>query len=111
MEGKGMEGQRKQYSAEFKQEAVRLVSEGGLSLSQAAQQLGVNRNLLAKWKRHLAAAYEAQTAGRSGYEAFPGQGRAHDAELARLRREVAALKMERDVLKKAISIFAEPPHK
>jgi len=106
-----MDMQRKQYSAEFKQEAVRLVNQGGLSLSQAAQQLGVNRNLLAKWKRHLAVAHEAQAAGRSGYEAFPGQGRAHDEELARLRRENAALKLERDILKKAISIFAEPVQK
>lgn len=100
--------QRKQYTAEFKREAVRLIEEGGLSAVQVAHDLGINRNLLGKWKRQLARAQEAQAAGRNGYEAFPGQGRAHDEELARLRRENTTLKMERDVLKKAIAIFAEP---
>lgn len=101
--------ERKQYTAEFKREAVRLMTDGGQSPMQVAHTLGINRNLLGKWKRQLARAEEAQVAGRSGYEAFPGQGRAHDEELARLRREVAALRMERDVLKKAIAIFAEHP--
>ena len=41
--------------------------------------------------------------------AFPGQGHEHDAELARLRRENATLRMERDLLKKVALIFAEPP--
>ena len=100
--------ERRQYTAEFKREAVRLMEEGGLSAVQVACDLGINRNLLGKWKRQLAVAHQAQTQGRISYEAFPGQGRAHDEELLRLRRENAALKMERDVLKKAISIFAEP---
>lgn len=98
--------ERKQYTAEFKQEAVRLVAVGGLS--QTARQLGVNRNLLATWRRRLAQAETAQAAGQSGYVAFPGPGHAHDEEVARLRRENAALRLERDILKKAISIFAEP---
>jgi transposase len=101
--------ERKQYTAEFKREAVRLMTDGGQSQSEVARTLGINRNLLGKWKRQLARAEEAQSAGRSNYEAFPGQGRAHDEELAKLRREVAALRMERDVLKKAIAIFAEHP--
>jgi transposase len=100
--------ERKQYTAEFKQEAVRLMTQGGLSSAQVARDLGLRRNLLDKWKRQLAVAQEAQAQGRYGYQAFPGQGWAHDEELARLRRENAALKMERDVLKKAIAIFAEP---
>lgn len=97
---------RRQYTAEFKQEAVRLVEVGGLS--QTARQLGVNRNLLSKWRRRLAQAPSVQAAGPSRYVAFPGSGHAHDEEMARLRRENAALKLERDILKKAISIFAEP---
>ena len=100
--------QRKQYTAEFKREAVRLMGEGGRSAAQVARDLGINRNLLRKWKRQLALADEAQAAGRNSYEAFPGPGRAHEEELLRLRREVVALRLERDVLKKAIAIFAEP---
>ncbi len=100
--------ERKQYTAEFKRDAVRLMTRGKQSATQVARTLGVNVGLLGKWKRHLTLAEEVQASGRSGYEAFPGQGRAHDEELAQLRRENAALKMERDVLKKAIAIFAEP---
>ena len=48
--------ERKQYTAEFKREAVRLMEEGGLSAVQVAHDLGINRNLLGKWKRHLARA-------------------------------------------------------
>ena len=73
------------------------MTDGGHSQSEVARTLGINRNLLGKWKRQLARAEEAQVAGRSSYEAFPGQGRAHDEELVKLRREVAALRMERDV--------------
>jgi len=100
--------ERKQHSAEFKRDAVRMITQGGKSASQVARTLGINSNLLRKWKGPLALAQETQAAGRQGYEAFPGQGRVHDEELVKLRRENAALKMERDVLKKAIAIFAEP---
>lgn len=91
---------RKQYSNEFKHGAVRLVTEQGLSLAQAARDLGIDDNLLGRWKKE----FEAQ-----GAKAFPGQGHPHDAELARLRREVEVLRQEREVLKKAISIFSQVP--
>ncbi len=104
----GMTIERKQYSAEFKREVVCLMTQDGQNSSQVAQELGINQGLLNKWKRQLDAAQQAQSTGRQNYEAFPGQGRSHDEELAQLRRENAALKIERDVLKKAIAIFAEP---
>ena len=100
--------QRKQYTAEFKHEAVLLMTRNDLSAAQVARDLGINPNLLGKWKRQLEAGQQAQVAGRNGYVAFPGQGHAHDAEVARLQRENAVLRMERDVLKKAIGIFVEP---
>ena len=100
--------ERKQYSSEFKREAVRLMSEGGLSLSAASQQLGVARSVLGKWRRQLQQEHEVRRSGSESYMAFPGQGRPHDDELAQLRRENGALRMERDVLKKALVIFAEP---
>ncbi|RYX83814.1 transposase [bacterium] len=101
--------ERKQYMSEFKRDAVRLL-ESGLSLTQAGQQLGVNSGLLRKWKRQLQRENHiaSTTTQDESYNAFPGQGRPHDEELARLRKENAALKMERDVLKKALLIFAEP---
>jgi transposase len=89
---------RKQYSSEFKREAVRLVTEGGLSIAQAARDLGLNDNLVNRWKK------EAQ---QNGQRAFPGQGHPQDEELSRLRRENEVLRQEREVLKKAISIFSQ----
>ena len=88
---------RKQYSSEFKREAVRLVTEGGLSIAQVARDLGLNDNLVSRWKK------EAQ---QNGQRAFPGQGHPQDEELSRLRREVEVLRQEREILKKAISIFS-----
>ena len=98
--------EHKQYTPEFKREAVGLI-EAGQSACEVSRRLGINRNLLGKWKRQLDLAQIAQANGRQSFEAFPGQGRSHDEELARLRHENAALKMERDVLPSAITIFAE----
>ncbi len=89
---------RKQYSSEFKQQAVRMVTEQGLSLAQAARDLGLNDNMLSRWKKE----FEAQ-----GARAFPGQGHPQEEELARLRRENEVLRRERDILKKAVSIFSQ----
>lgn len=89
---------RKQYSSEFKREAVRLVTEGRLSIAQVARDLGLNDNMVSRWKKE---------AEQNGERAFPGQGHPQDEELARLRRENEVLRQERDVLKKAISIFSQ----
>jgi len=89
---------RKQYSGDFKREAVRLVTEGGLSIAQVARDLGLNDNLVGRWKK------EAQA---NGQHAFPGQGHPQDEELSRLRREIEVLRQEREILKKAISIFSQ----
>lgn len=89
---------RKQYSSEFKREAVRLVTDGGLSIAQAARDLGLNDNLISRWKK------EAQ---QNGHKAFPGQGHPQDEEISRLRREDEVLRQEREILKKAISIFSQ----
>ena len=91
---------RKIYSCEFKQEAVRLVRESDQSLAAVARDLGIDQNSLRKWKR---------AAESHGERAFPGKGRSHDEELARLQRENALLRQERDILKKAVGFFASPP--
>jgi transposase len=92
--------ERRQFSREFKLEAVKLVAERGVSVRQAAQDLDVHGNVLRKWVRELREQPE---------EAFPGNGKmtSQDAEIARLRKEVAKLKMERDLLKKAAAYFAK----
>ena len=84
---------RRIFSREFKFEAVRLVTERGVAVAQAVKDLEVHENVLRKWVRELRDAPQ---------EAFPGNGKqkAQDAEIAQLRKEVAELKMERDILKK-----------
>ena len=91
---------RRTFSREFKLEAVKLVTERGVAVAQAAKDLDVHENVLRKWVRELRD--EPQ-------EAFPGNGKqkGQDAEIARLRKEVAKLKMERDILKKAAAYFAK----
>lgn len=91
--------QRRKFSREFKIEAVRLIKERGVAVAQASRDLDVHENVLRKWVRELAA--------DSG-QAFPGHGhlRPEQLEIDRLRREVAKLKAERDILKKAAAFFA-----
>lgn len=92
--------QRKTYSKAFKTEAVRLMHLGEKPVSQLALELGVRRNQLYKWEAQL---------DRNGDAAFgkPGPKAKGDAdEVARLRRELAAVTEERDILKKAAAYFA-----
>ena len=91
---------RRRFSREFKVEAVRLVRERGVTLAQAARDLGVHVNVLRVWVREF---------GADPVQAFPGAGqqRPDAAEVTQLRREVARLKMERDILKKAAAYFAK----
>ena len=86
---------RRNHSDEFKQEAVNLVVEQGYSVAEAARNLGINENLLHKWKRKLV---EEAAAGSLVQE--------EQAELVRLRAENKRLRMERDILKKATAFFA-----
>jgi transposase len=93
-------GTRRQFSREFKLEAVRLVKDRGVTVAQAARDLDVHENVLRKWVREATA---------DPQEAFPGKGvmKPEQAEIDRLRKEVAKLKMERDILKKAAAYFAK----
>jgi transposase len=93
---------RKTYTAEFKVRAVKMVTDQKLSVAEVARQLGVRENLLRLWKKAFV---------ERGSTAFPGHGHLSpaDAELYRLRAEVARLRAERDLLKKAAAYFASPP--
>jgi transposase len=90
---------RRRFGREFKIEAVRLIRERGVSVAQASRDLDVHENVLRKWARDLAA---------DPVQAFPGHGqmKPEQLEIERLRREVAKLKAERDILKKAAAYFA-----
>ncbi len=92
--------ERRRHGREFKLEAVRLVRERGVSVAQAARDLGLHPNLLRNWVK----AFEADP-----QFAFPGQGqmKPEQLEIERLRREVQKLKAERDILKKAAAYFAK----
>jgi transposase len=86
---------RRSHSEEFKREAVKLVSDQQVSISEAARNLGINPNLLRKWKQVIDA--ENQDTSLTEDERL---------ELARLRAENRQLRMERDILKKATAFFA-----
>jgi transposase len=86
-------GQRRRFTPEFKRHAVQLLTAGDRPTAEIARELGIPRNRLYKWQKEMA------THGG----AFPGSGRQAEpaAELARLRRELARITEERDILKKA----------
>ena len=92
---------RRQYDTEFKAEAVRLVTEGGLRPTAVARELGISSQMLGQWRRQLAQHPTPE-------QAFVGQGHDRAAEVTQLKRRIAVLEMERDILKKAIGIFVEP---
>lgn len=91
---------RRRYDREFKYEAVRLVTEEGRPVAVVARNLGIHANLLHRWKQQYLEDTEC---------AFPGKGRLKppDEQLRRLRRELADVKEERDILKKALAIFSK----
>ena len=90
---------RRTFSKDFKLEAVKLVKSGGLSVSAAARDLGIEQTSLRHWVRQ--------------YEVDHGKGPAgsltsqEQEELRRLRRENRQLRMEREILKKATAFFAK----
>lgn len=87
---------RRTFSHEFKVEAVRLITEGKRPVAQVARELDVKPERLREWRRKVAP--ELVAAPRSEAE-----------ELARLRREVATLRQEREFLGKAAAYFANRP--
>ena len=90
---------RRTYTPEFKAEAVKLVTEQGYSVAEAARSLGICHNLIRNWKQTLQA---------QGQHAFPGRGKLSpfEEENHRLHAENKRLLAERDILKKAAAFFA-----
>ena len=92
---------RRSYDSEFKREAVKLVIEGGRVASEVAKGLGISDNVIYRWIKQYREDPE---------NAFPGKGKLkpEDEEIRRLRRELADVKEERDILKKVVNIFSKP---
>ena len=89
------------YTAEFKREAVRLAQTSGKPIAHVARELGISDTSIHEWRKQLAG---------HGDEAFPGSGHqtAQEEELRRLKRELEVTRQERDILKKALMVFAKP---
>jgi len=94
------EKRRKSYEQQFKIDAVSLVVNGGRCVADVARDLGIEANILHRWKRELS---------REQSEAFPGKGRLgpQEEELRRLRRELEQAKEDREILKKALAFFSK----
>ena len=91
--------QQQRYTPEFRAEAVKLVTELGLSQETAAQRLAIPKGTLANWVAAAKASTRPSVPGaRSVVEL--------ETENARLRKELAEARMERDILKKATAYFA-----
>ena len=94
--------ERRKFDREFKIEAVRLITDRGMSVTQVAHDLDIHENVLRKWNNQFL---------QDTNNAFPGKGRLkpEEEELRRLKRELADIKEERDILKKALAIFSKHP--
>jgi transposase len=90
---------RRKFDKQFKIDSVRFLESSGKKPTDVAIELGIPRDALLRWKREL---------NEENVKAFPGHGNPRDEELARLRKELADVKIERDILKKAVAIFSKP---
>jgi len=95
-----MTRKRKHYSKQFKVDAIKLVTEQGYNVSEAARNLGIHHSSLRRWKKQIET---------NGNQAFPGKGNLNSEkeELYRLRKENKRLRIEREILKKAAAFFAK----
>ena len=97
-----MVSRRKRYTCEFKIETVKLITDGDNSVAQIADDMGIHPNTLYKWIRLYS---------EEPQEPFPRSGHltSEAEQIRQLKRENERLKMERDILKKAMAIFSKDP--
>lgn len=89
--------QRRKFSAEYKREAVAMLDAPGVTVNQIAVELGIGATVLGRWRREVR---------QESAQAFRGNGRPRDENLALLRRELARVTKERDFLREAAAFFA-----
>jgi transposase len=95
-----MTERRRSYTKQFKIDAVKLVTEQGYNISEAARNLDIHPNLLRRWRDQL---------NNDQAQSFPGKGHmiSEKEELNQLRKENKRLRMEHEILKKAAAFFAK----
>ena len=89
---------RRTYDKQFKIDAVNLLENSDKTAAAIATDLGIPGDVLRRWRREQ---------NEENIKAFPGHGIPRDEEIARMKKEIAELKMERDILKKAMAIFSK----
>ena len=91
---------RRTFDREFKESAVKLIVDGGRSVAEVSRSLGIHENQLRRWRQKYLEDRE---------HAFPDKGRMkpHEEELMRLRKKLADVEEEREILKKALAIFSK----
>ncbi len=93
--------QRRKYDPDFKRNSVQLTEEPGRTVADVAENLGISKDLLYRWRR-------AQRVNKE--LAFPGNGRealtSQQQEIRELEKKLKNAEMERDILKKAMAIFS-----
>ena len=104
-----MKNTKRRFTPEFKAEAIKLWQSSGRKSNEVGEQLGINPQLLAKWyrkseQRKTDPAQRPNTQAQGMSSALPVD---HAAENVRLRRELARVKMEHEILKKTVGIFSE----
>ena len=99
-----MAEKRRQFTREFKLEAVRMLTSGERKLDELARDLGVRAAILREWQKQAEG-----RAGLAGEDVFPGNGKqtSQAAEIRELRRQLEEVTQERDFLKKAAAYFAK----
>jgi transposase len=90
-------GRYQQYSEEFKRDVLAMAADGSRSIAQIERDLDLTAGLIYKWRQRYRV---------NGTTLPPSEERAEQAELRRLKRELAIVKQERDILKKAIRVFS-----
>ena len=99
---------RREFSPEFKREAVALLESSGRPLMQVATEVGISPSMLRNWRAAFRGGMARSRAATASVSPMPSPAD-QSSEITRLRRELDRTRMERDVLKKAIGIFAEVP--
>jgi len=90
---------RKKYTEEFKRDVLKMASQPEVSVAQLERDLGITKGLIYKWR-------ERHQVNEGSGELKPSEERAAAAEIRRLQRELAIMRQERDILKKAIQVFS-----
>ena len=91
---------RNKYDKEFKINAIKLCEESDINQREFEAEMGIGAGCISHWKKELQ---------KSKEQSFPSNGISRDQEIAQLKRENKRLKQERDILKKTVGIFSQPP--